>query len=314
MNDAAQHRTTFGIAGGYGVDGSTGYVEMNSAPDDHGGSYISVIAHKDQVNPQFHLKNPAEQAFLVVYGSDPLEDGAANRFVFGNRSVNGSDPRIFMWAADSDSPWAYADLFVGTAAPIDKGMNIYTDKDGTFIKIGHQTTDVLPGVQGEGVYIRSDDYTGTSVEIHASDAQAEPLLFLRSADDSPAFRIMPDGAFYNKYVSQYGGYVEVHGLPTDDWAEINIVGKGSHDTPPAANIDLGVSASGGVNAGFYAAHGGCVLSIQTIGKDSGADKLGFFSVAPTTRPTVSGSKGGNAALGSLISALATLGLVIDSTT
>lgn len=42
--------------------------------------------------------------------------------------------------------------------------------------------------------------------------------------------------------------------------------------------------------------------------------LGFYGATATTKPTVTGSKGGNAALGSLITALATLGLITDTTT
>jgi len=42
--------------------------------------------------------------------------------------------------------------------------------------------------------------------------------------------------------------------------------------------------------------------------------LGFFNTAPVAQPNVTGSKGGNAALASLMTALANLGLVTDSTT
>ena len=41
--------------------------------------------------------------------------------------------------------------------------------------------------------------------------------------------------------------------------------------------------------------------------------LGFYGSAGTAKPAISGAKGGNAALGSLISALAALGLVTDGT-
>jgi hypothetical protein len=41
---------------------------------------------------------------------------------------------------------------------------------------------------------------------------------------------------------------------------------------------------------------------------------GFFGSTGTTKPTITGSKGGNAALASLLTALANLGLVTDSTT
>lgn len=42
--------------------------------------------------------------------------------------------------------------------------------------------------------------------------------------------------------------------------------------------------------------------------------VGFYSVAPVAQQTVTGAKGGNAALTSLMSALAALGLVVDGTT
>lgn len=45
-----------------------------------------------------------------------------------------------------------------------------------------------------------------------------------------------------------------------------------------------------------------------------ANTLGFFSTTPVAQPTVTGSRGGNAALTSLLAALGNLGLVIDSST
>ena len=43
-------------------------------------------------------------------------------------------------------------------------------------------------------------------------------------------------------------------------------------------------------------------------------KLGFYGVTPVTKPTVTGSRGGNAALASALTALANLGLITDSST
>jgi len=43
-------------------------------------------------------------------------------------------------------------------------------------------------------------------------------------------------------------------------------------------------------------------------------KVGFYGAAPVVQPTVTGAKGGNAALSSLLTALASIGVVIDSTT
>lgn len=44
-----------------------------------------------------------------------------------------------------------------------------------------------------------------------------------------------------------------------------------------------------------------------------SNNIGFFGATPITRPTVSGSRGSNAALASLCTALANLGLITDST-
>lgn len=43
-----------------------------------------------------------------------------------------------------------------------------------------------------------------------------------------------------------------------------------------------------------------------------ASSLGFFGASPSARPSVSGSRGGNPALASLLAALAGLGLVTDA--
>jgi hypothetical protein len=42
--------------------------------------------------------------------------------------------------------------------------------------------------------------------------------------------------------------------------------------------------------------------------------IGFFAATPVAKPTVTGSRGGNAGLASVLTALATLGLITDSTT
>lgn len=54
---------------------------------------------------------------------------------------------------------------------------------------------------------------------------------------------------------------------------------------------------------------GSTTRIQTNGTG-----IGFFASSPVAKPTVTGSRGGNAALQSLLTALSNLGLVTDSTT
>lgn len=57
--------------------------------------------------------------------------------------------------------------------------------------------------------------------------------------------------------------------------------------------------------GFFGAGGNVQLG-------SGASTIGFYGATPGAKPAVTGSKGANAALTSLLSALATLGLITDS--
>lgn len=61
--------------------------------------------------------------------------------------------------------------------------------------------------------------------------------------------------------------------------------------------------------------GAGVASVQVLSSFKHASTtLGFFGAVPTTIPTITGAKGGNTALASLITRLAALGLCLDSTT
>ena len=57
--------------------------------------------------------------------------------------------------------------------------------------------------------------------------------------------------------------------------------------------------------------GGALIDVY---RDAGVKKIGFFGSAPVAKPTVTGAKGGNAAITSLLSQLAAYGLIVDSTT
>jgi len=95
-----------------------------------------------------------------------------------------------------------------------------------------------------------------------------------------------------------------------------VANTGSALTPPTNPVTFrvsthaaltlpGVPTAPTLNLTWTAASG---LSLNPTGA-----RIGFNGTAPITRPTVSGAKGGNAALGSLLSALAAYGLVTDST-
>ncbi len=76
-------------------------------------------------------------------------------------------------------------------------------------------------------------------------------------------------------------------------------------------FNLRPSVTGGATLGSSSLRYSTVYS-QTIDLSNG---LGLFGSTPVTaKPTVSGSRGGNAALTSLLTALASYGLIVDSTT
>jgi hypothetical protein len=52
----------------------------------------------------------------------------------------------------------------------------------------------------------------------------------------------------------------------------------------------------------------------TLGTTSHTGNIGFNGTSPISKPTVTGAKGGNAALTSLLTALASYGLIVDSST
>lgn len=94
-----------------------------------------------------------------------------------------------------------------------------------------------------------------------------------------------------------------------------------------ADDDTGVQVEEGADDDIirFDAAGAQIAYIDADGLNVGADvgilnsgsleqvgNIGFFGTAPTTQQTVTGAKGSNAALGSLLTALAAYGIIVDS--
>lgn len=89
-------------------------------------------------------------------------------------------------------------------------------------------------------------------------------------------------------------------------------------TNPAATGDVRLANSGTIKGRNAANSGDVVIATVTGGNavalgDVGIS-LGFYGISGTTKPAITGAKGGNAALASLLTALAAQGLLTDSTT
>ena len=122
-----------------------------------------------------------------------------------------------------------------------------------------------------------------------------------------------------------GAYLAITGVSAGTGAPINIAiptGNAFADVVVGtAHWQYGPNAGGGGDDCFnvYSYTAASIgLSVDStakvIAKKDFAHQgtnLGFFNTTPTTKPTVSGSRGGNAALASLLTALAGLGLIID---
>ncbi len=79
------------------------------------------------------------------------------------------------------------------------------------------------------------------------------------------------------------------------------------------SFDTTTGASAG-NITFLTAPSGTVDTVitNTTKMTIGPNGIGFYATSPVAKPTVTGSKGANAALTSLLTALNTLGLLTDS--
>lgn len=78
-----------------------------------------------------------------------------------------------------------------------------------------------------------------------------------------------------------------------------------------AGLGGGAGVNGEVSLGVQGLGTGVAVTTAALG---GAIAVGFFGQAPAAKPTITGSRGGNAALASLLTALATLGLITNNTT
>lgn len=81
----------------------------------------------------------------------------------------------------------------------------------------------------------------------------------------------------------------------------------------SVTIQVGFSNDSVSDTGFFAVRAGSNELISGYATGGGVGKVGFFNASPVAKPTVTGSRGGNAALASLLTALADLGLITNST-
>src|SRR5690349_2189174 len=129
-------------------------------------------------------------------------------------------------------------------------------------------------------------------------------------DSTPINRVTVDKDFYlkgdnpttNGGIAIAADAVNQHAIVLTDSTKTNFY---AFDLPAASGGVLRMRCQSGGNTIADFGTDGSIRHLST--------KFGAYSATPVVKPTVTGSRGGNAALASLITALATIGWVTDST-
>lgn len=170
---------------------------------------------------------------------------------------------------------------------------IASSEAGRAASIGNVFSSCINGVVAGSV--------GDTVSIGAARSTVMNSVIGTLTDTSTAMRHLNVGTTAEQISDAFRGRFLRMKLATEDflYGRSDNISGGSSDS-----IDFYLYGSGRQN--FF------VGGVQSMAL--GAAAIGFYSTAPQTKRTVTGAKGGNAALTSLLSALSTIGLITDSTT
>lgn len=169
---------------------------------------------------------------------------------------------------------------------------------------------------GGGLTAKSNSETGSTITIARNSSAAAtnmPRIFLQRARGTIA---APEATESGDSLGRILFFGHTGSGPSF-CASATVYQDGAVGTrvPGRFAIETGTTTTGPTAAAtFYsdksAIFAGAVTCATTL-KVTG--NIGFYNTSPAAKPTVTGSRGGNAALASLLTALAGLGLLTDST-
>ncbi len=270
---------------------------------------------------------------LASNGAQPVHVGNRSGGVFGGSVVLDPSTGYQLWELHN----SYGDFVAGSAG-----------SGKARLQPGGQDSLVAIPVAGAVNYVQTKGAaSGSSASVSAQGADANISLTLLSKGTgvvtigglpgSESFRVGPVTNAVNWLQatgSASGGFVTLSatGADTDVGMRLSTKGNGAITFDPTGTrqfrvagvtgatswVEVAGSTAGTPQIAANAATGDATLTI--IGKGSGgvriegvSGRLGFYGTTPQAKPTVTGSVGGNSALSSLLSALATLGLITNST-
>lgn len=148
-------------------------------------------------------------------------------------------------------------------------------------------TNLVESYGAEGAFVHGSATTGNSIRVTADGGLAHGI--------TAGFDILASGIGAGAF-----GRADSSDIVASASNAFQF-GPGTNANADSLQVGSGVllEASGDVTIGGALNHDGA--------------SLGFFGTAPAAKPTVTGSRGGNAALASLLTELAGLGLITDST-
>lgn len=223
-------------------------------------------------------------ATRVLFSGDP--NGQVYLYYAGARALGSASDGIFIYSATNDNPTAHF------------YQDDLTTRNG-YIQFATTGVTITNEVHGAPITLRSENFSsGTLTNLLVGDPDAGVDLYYAGA------------------------------LVTGTQASGLRVGVASTNVSPSTTPtgQLIISSSG--YSGYIAADGTAMyighnsgsrelhLQVQastniTLGGSAASPRLGFYGATAVVKPTVTGSKGANAALTSLLTALANLGLITD---
>ena len=123
------------------------------------------------------------------------------------------------------------------------------------------------------------------------------------------------------YVLETGDSITGDNIPLHGTTSVEMQGGGVTDYSngwvyvDGSELSAGYGLGAGSTSGYFFNSGGFGLQYNSSNLIEGnSTGIGFFGSTPVAKPSITGSRGGNAALADLLTDLASLGLITDSTT